>query len=102
MTMDLGKQFENARKDRNAAHAAFRSQLAQVRADLAARSVGGRVADRISQTAADIADEAVTVADENRAVVAGTVAALAAWFLRKPIIRGISAMIEDVKKRISR
>lgn len=102
MTVDSAVQFARASADRNAARAVFRSQLAQVRADLAARSIGGRVADRVGRTAADIADEAITVADENRAVIAGTIAALAAWFLRKPIIRGISAVIEDVKKRISR
>lgn len=74
--------LEQAKAARNAAHQAFSRQLTQVREDLAARGVGGRIADRAGEAIA----EAAEVANENRGVIAGTVAALAVWFLRGPII----------------
>lgn len=94
MTVDAGIQLAAAKRAREAAHSAFETQLAQVRADLAARGIGGRVADRVSETAAKVADEAIVVADENKGVIAGTIAALVAWCLRKPIGRGVSQLVE--------
>jgi hypothetical protein len=83
--------LEQAKNARNAAHAAFRTQLVQVQEDLAARGIGGRIADRASEALAEAAD----VASEHKGVVAGTIAALAAWFLRGPIIESLSRLWTD-------
>lgn len=74
------------RAARDAARADYDARLATVRSDIAARSVGERIADSAIDTAQDIVDEAIAVANENRAIVAGTIAALAVWFLRTPLI----------------
>lgn len=83
--------LEQAKAARNGAHGAFQTRLVQVREDLAARSVGGRVADRANEVIA----HGVDVARENKAVVAGTIAALALWFLRGPIIAAIGGLWGD-------
>jgi hypothetical protein len=74
--------LEEAKIARNTARKVFRAQLAQVQEDLSARSVGGRIVDR----AAEAAGEAAEVANEHKAVVAGTIAAIAVWFLWEPIV----------------
>jgi hypothetical protein len=38
-------------------------------------------------------DEALDVADQNRGIVAGTIAALAVWFFRSPIISAIERLV---------
>lgn len=85
----MGDTLEQAKAARNTTHKAFRAQLAQVQEDLAVRSVGGRIVDR----AAEAAGEAVDVASAHKAIVAGTIAAVAAWFLRGPVIRQIRRWI---------
>lgn len=87
----MARLLEQAKATRNAAHDAFQSQLAQVREDLAARGVGGRIADWTGEAAAD----AVDLASEHKGLVAGTFAALAAWFLRRPIIGLVSQLWSD-------
>lgn len=83
--------LEQAKAERNAAHRAFQSQLAQVQEDLSMRSIGGRMADR----AGAVLVEAGEVASENKGVVAGTIAAIALWFLRGPIIRLVASFWAD-------
>jgi len=78
----MGEALEQAKIARNAAHDAFQQQLAQIRADLAARGIGGRIADRAGEAMVDAAE----VANENKGIIAGTFAALVVWFLRGPII----------------
>jgi hypothetical protein len=78
----MNEALEEAKIARNAAQEALQLQLAQVREDLAARGIGGRIADRAGEAVADAAE----VANENKGVIAGTLAALAVWFLRGPII----------------
>lgn len=38
-------------------------------------------------------DDAANIAGESKGVIAGTVALLALWFLRKPILSAISTML---------
>jgi hypothetical protein len=77
-----------AKRNRNAAHRAVRLRLAQVQEDLAARGVGGRIADRAGEAVADAAE----VANEHKAVVAGTLAALILWFLRRPLVEWLNGL----------
>lgn len=82
----LAQQVLSERRLRNAARSNFDQRLAQVREDLDARGIGGRIADKVGGDARDMLDEAVEVADQNRSVVAGTIVALLLWFFRKPIM----------------
>jgi len=85
--------LDDARDQRDSARARFDARLAIVRADLEARSVGGRIADKIGEEARDALDEAIDVAKESKGVIAGTIAALALWFLRHPIIAWAEELI---------
>ena len=84
-----------AKADRNAAYDAFQIRLAQVQEDLAARGVGGRIADRAGEAMSEAADVAV----EHKAVIAGTLAALAVWFLRRPLIAWLAGLWPDDDER---
>ena len=80
---------------RNAARDEFDMNLEQVKADLDARSVGGRIADKVSEEARFAYEEAVAVAQDNKGVLAGTLAALLVWFLRNPIIQALDSLLDD-------
>lgn len=91
----MGKLARNvvvARTRRNSVRNDFDTRLMQVRTDLEARGVGGRIADRVSEEARETFDEAVDVAAESKTIIAGTIAALVLWFMRNPIM----AMLENL------
>jgi hypothetical protein len=71
---------------RDAAKAVAMADIANIKADLAARSVGDRVADRISDSALGVFEEAIEVADNNKGALAALLGAIALWFARNPII----------------
>lgn len=79
-------RLEDARDRRDSAKARFDARLGIVRADVEARGVGGRIADKIGEEARDAMEETLAVARESKGIIAGTLAALAIWFLRNPII----------------
>lgn len=72
---------------RDAAKAIALADFHRVKADLAARGVGGRIADTVSEEAAELGEEVIQMAEENKAVVGGVVAALVLWLARGPIGR---------------
>ncbi|RJX66914.1 hypothetical protein D6858_11205 [Tsuneonella suprasediminis] len=71
---------------RDAAKAVVMTDIANIKADLAARSVGDRVADRISDSALGVFEEAIEVADNNKGALAALLGAIALWFARNPIV----------------
>jgi hypothetical protein len=83
---DPFKRLAEDRAVRNEAWEVFEEDWSQIRADLDARGVGGRIADKAGEEAREVFDTAIAVADENRSVVGGTVAALLLWLLRNPLI----------------
>lgn len=87
----MAQALEQAKAARNAAHETFQAQLLQVQEDLEARGIGGRIADRAGEVAAEAAD----VANEHKGVVAGTVTAILLWLFRDPIIKLIGRLIPD-------
>ncbi|MGE3690421.1 MAG: hypothetical protein AB7F98_03460 [Novosphingobium sp.] len=87
------RQLAEARQNRDKARTLFDARLASVRSDLEARGVSGRIADKIGEEARDGFDQALDVAKESRGVIAGTIAALALWFLRHPIIAWAEGLI---------
>lgn len=89
-------QLEEARDLRNSARARLDARLAIVRADVEARSIGGRIADKAAEEARDAMEEALTIARESKGIIAGTIAALALWFLRNPIIAWAEDMLAQL------
>ena len=90
-------QLLEARAARDAIRADFDARLATVQGDVAARGVGGRIADTAADTAHDIIDEAIAVADANRGIVAGTIAALTVWFLRNPLLELATHLLDRLR-----
>ena len=70
---------------RTAARQVFDADLAQVKADLSARGVGGRIKDSAVQKADEALLHGIAVANENKPIVAGTIALLLVWLLRNPL-----------------
>lgn len=89
----LADEVLQARAVRDAARAEWEARLALVKADVDARGVGGRIADRVGEQAAETLEQAIDIADQNRGVIAGTIVALAVWFLRHPIIAWIDGIL---------
>lgn len=59
----------------------------QVKADFAARGIGGRLKDTVTKEADEAVATGIAVARENKAVVAGTFSLLLVWWLRGPLSR---------------
>lgn len=74
---------------RNSAKALVEADIANLRADLAERSIGARAADRIAEGASEVYDEALEVASDNKGALAAIVAALVLWFARHPILEAV-------------
>jgi len=93
------RKLTEARAVRDAARAAFDGQLAQLRGDAEAHSIGGRIAERLGDDARATFHQALDVASESKGVIAGTLAALALWFLRNPIIAWVERQLGDTAQQ---
>lgn len=80
---------------RDAAWAAVHSDIDALQDGLATRGIGERVKDRAAEEAREALDHAVDIASEHRGVIAATVLALIAWFLRGPIGDLFAALFGD-------
>ncbi|MEQ1542104.1 MAG: hypothetical protein HOO94_00855 [Novosphingobium sp.] len=74
------------RSTRNAARGVFDTNLAQVKADLEARSIPGRIADKADREVREAIAAGLDVASESKGIIAGTLAALVLWFFREPVL----------------
>lgn len=86
MSAKLEKRMKADRALRDAALAVVKADVANLRGDLEARSVGQRLLDRVTVGAADVADDAASIASNNRGLVAAVVSLIVLWFARNPII----------------
>lgn len=84
MTWRRDQVLEN-RHVRDAARALVDADVGNLRADLAAKGIGERAVDRITEGASELYAEALEVAAENKGILAGILAALLLWFARDPI-----------------
>lgn len=75
------------RQDRNAARKLVDTGVVQVKTDLAARGIGGRIKDSAIKEAEDAVATGIEVARQNKAVVAGTFSLLLVWWFRGPLGR---------------
>ena len=86
-------QFRSERDSRDAARDELDTQIARIRGDMEGRGIGGRIADEASAKAMAALDEAAEIANESKGVIGGTLALLALWFFRRPILDALSALI---------
>ena len=87
------QQLADARSARDGARAQFEASLAQLRGDNDEQSIGARVTERLGDDARAAFHQALDVAGESKGIIAGTIAALALWFLRHPIIAWAEHML---------
>ncbi|PEQ11124.1 hypothetical protein B2G71_18985 [Novosphingobium sp. PC22D] len=80
------KQVIADRETRNIARDAYEGRLAQIKADMEARGIAGRIADEVGEKAKAAFDEAVDIAESHPGVVGGTILALVLWFVRSPML----------------
>lgn len=94
----LAAQVMADRATRDAAKARFDGHYQVFKADIEERGLGGRIVDEATEQAKLMLDEAVTIVEEHPAVVGGTLAALALWLLRNPIVNLVETLIARVSK----
>ncbi len=87
------QQLRLERANRDAARSELDDQVARIRGDIEQRGIGGRIADEASAKAMATLDEAARIASESKGVIGGTLALLALWFFRKPILSAFAALI---------
>ena len=75
------------RHNRKAARSLVDTGLTQVKTDLSARGIGGRIKDSVVEEADEALTTGIAVARENKTVVAGTIGLLLVWLLRNPLGR---------------
>lgn len=81
------------RAARAGARARLDARLAQIKGDLAARSIGGRITDKARADAVAALEQGTAVARESKGVIAGTIAALVLWAFRAPLIEAFSRLV---------
>jgi len=89
------RQLAEDKALRDAAHRLFQADLALVRADLAVRGPGARVADRIGDAALDTMDETLAYAQDHKGQVAAGVSALLLFLFRGPLLDAVAALLGD-------
>jgi hypothetical protein len=92
---DLENRIREDRSLRNSARGVFDAGIGTVKADLAARGIGGRIADHATGQVRDVTDEALAVARESKGIIAGTIAALGLWLARKPLLAAAQKLFGD-------
>ncbi len=78
--------LREARARRDAAWARVNGQVTALRTGLAERPIQKRIKDAAMDRVIDTVDEAKAIAKDNLPVIGGTLALLAAWFFRRPLI----------------
>lgn len=92
--MSISAQEVLAQRDlRNAARAAFDTRYGAIRADMEERGIAGRVLDETVDKALDVFDETIAVIEENPMAAGGTLAALALWIFRNPLISWVETLL---------
>lgn len=78
--------LNEARVRRDAAWSRFNGRKDALRTGLAERPIPRRIKDAAIDRVIDTVDEAKAIAKGNAPVIGGTLALLAAWFFRRPLI----------------
>lgn len=80
-------QLAEDRGRRGSARGLFDTRLAQVKADLAARSISGRVKAKAKADAFEALDTGLDVAKESKGIIAASVAGVLVWAFRAPLLK---------------
>ncbi|MFM5884634.1 MAG: hypothetical protein ACKOQ3_04780 [Novosphingobium sp.] len=88
---DPADRLVEDRRMREAAKANFTAGIAQVKADLGARSVPARVAAKAKGEAAEAMATGLEIAAESKGIIAAVAAAIGLWLLRAPLLRQVRA-----------
>ena len=83
---EVERRLIEDRAVRRSARDVFDSGVRSVKADLAARGIGGRIKDHAIGQVREVAGDAVAIARESKGIIAATLAALGLWLLRKPLL----------------
>lgn len=94
-TDSIARQLRADRAVRDAARALVDADVAHFRADLGGKDIKTRMLDRVTEGAVDVLEEAVDVAQSNRAALITLLAAIGLWFARNPIMALFSDTDED-------
>lgn len=86
------RRLSKDRAQRSAARRLVDGGLAQVKADLSARGIGGRIKDSAIQQADEAVATGIAVARENKPIVAGTFGLLLIWLFRNPLSKLLGRM----------
>lgn len=86
MSDQLERQLIEDRRMRDAARALVDADLANLRANYAARGLSERVKHHLTEGAADVIDEAVALTEEHKGAAATLAAALVLWITRHPLM----------------
>ena len=92
---DLKHRMVEDRHLRDSAKALVRADIAHLKSELADKGIGERAMDRVKGGAADVYDEAVEVAENNKNALAALVAAIFIWFARNPILSSLGFSDEE-------
>lgn len=82
----LARQLREDRALRDAARALVDADVAHFKTDLGGKDLKTRVLDRVTEGAAQVLDDAVEVASDNKGALVTLLAAVALWFARNPIL----------------
>jgi glutathione S-transferase len=96
--MKLARQLKEDRAMREAALTLFKSDLELIRQDQKNRGLGARLADRLGEGAADMAEDAADYVSNNRGTIAVAAMAAALWFARRPILRLFAGEEEETSE----
>ena len=79
------KMIEDKRL-RDSARALVTADIENLKSDLAVKSPGARLADRLAEGASDVYDEALDVARDHKGALTAIAAAMILWFARNPVL----------------
>lgn len=91
----LERRLEQDRELRDSALRLFKNDLAVIKSEIKARSVGTRLADRLGEGAMDLLDDALDYAEDNKGKVAAGVTAGLLLVARGPILRVLGLSEDD-------
>ena len=96
---DAEEALARQREARDRARAGFATRLNKLREEMTPDAIAGRLIEDRTYKTQGVVGQAMEIANDNRGVVAGTVAALAMWAARRPMGRGLSALVSRIARR---
>lgn len=90
---DAEHRIVEDRRTRKHAHANFAAGLSQVKADLGARSVPGRIADKARHDATEAMATGLEIASESKGIIAAVLAGIGLWAFRAPLLRHLRGIV---------